>query len=77
MDTILHNVNNLFAQLGLATEESEIQAFIEAHRPLESRIALSQAPFWTVSQARFLREQIANDADWAQVVDKLDVSLRE
>jgi hypothetical protein len=36
---------------------------------------LPDAPFWTPSQAGFLREEIIGDADWAQVIDELNVNL--
>jgi hypothetical protein len=36
---------------------------------------LSDAPFWTPSQAAFLREEILEDADWASVIDELNVDL--
>jgi hypothetical protein len=36
-----------------------------------------QASFWTQAQASFLREAIEEDADWAELVDQLDVMLRK
>ena len=76
MDDSLHTIHNLFAQLGLPSSEPEIQAFIERYRPLEPNMVLSEAPFWTDSQAKFLKEQIIKDADWAPVIDSLNASLR-
>jgi hypothetical protein len=38
---------------------------------------LADAPFWSPVQSQFLREGIANNADWAQMVDTLDVRLRD
>jgi hypothetical protein len=38
---------------------------------------LADAFFWTKSQAEFLRDEILDDADWAEVVDQLDVLLRK
>jgi len=38
---------------------------------------LADAPFWSPAQSRFLREGIADNADWAQVVSELDASLRD
>jgi len=76
MENNLHSDANLFAQLGLPSSEADIHAFIQSHRPLDPKIKLSDAPFWTAAQAKFLREQIICDADWAAVVDKLNVSLR-
>ena len=37
--------------------------------------ALSEAAFWTPAQAAFLREEILNDADWAEVIDQLNAEL--
>lgn len=76
MENNLHSDANLFAQLGLPSSDADIQAFIKSHRPLDPQIKLSEAPFWTKAQAKFLQEQIICDADWAAVVDKLNVSLR-
>jgi len=76
MESNLHSMTHLFAQLGLPSEPGEIQGFIEGHRPLPPHLALFEAPFWTQSQAEFLREQIQNDADWAGIIDKFDSGLR-
>lgn len=66
----------LFAQLGLPTDEAAIHAFLQAHAPLPAGVALADAPFWSAAQAAFLREAIVGDADWAEVVDQLDAALR-
>lgn len=76
METNLHTINNLFAQLGLPSDTDEINGFIESHRPVAEGLAVSEAPFWTPSQAKFLRQQILHDADWAPVVDELNTRLR-
>ena len=75
MDTSQHNLNNLFAQLGLPSGASAVDSFILAHSPLPSALCLSDAPFWTPSQASFLREEILKDADWAEIVDGLNARL--
>ncbi len=75
MDTSLHSMNNLFQQLGLPHEDSEIESFLAAHR-LEAQQQLHDASFWSPNQARFLLEALADDADWAEVVDQLDARLR-
>ncbi|TBT33456.1 DUF2789 family protein, partial [Vibrio parahaemolyticus] len=36
-----------------------------------------EASFWTHSQAAFLKQAIEEDADWAELVDQLDVMLRD
>jgi hypothetical protein len=45
------------------------------HSPLATYVLLSEAPFWTNAQAAFLREEILNDADWAEVIDQLNARL--
>jgi hypothetical protein len=45
------------------------------HSSLATYVLLSEAPFWTISQASFLREEILNDADWAEVIDQLNARL--
>lgn len=74
MDTNFHPLSELFAQLGLPHRADEIAAFIEAHHGLTEPLA--DAPFWSPSQAAFLAEALAEDADWAEAVDHLDALLR-
>ena len=76
MDTSAHTFNSLFAQLGLPEQTVAIDAFIASHRPLPAGTCLSQAAFWTRSQRAFLEEALAEDSDWSEIVDQLDVRLR-
>ena len=75
MEAPTHSLNNLFAQLGLASDDPAIEQFIKIHRPLTTSLVLSDAPFWTSAQASFLREEILKDADWAEVIDQLNAKL--
>ncbi len=75
MEAVFHPLADLFAQLGLPNTPVEIDAFIAQH-PLVPAIALVDAPFWSVAQTQFLRESLAQDADWAEAVDHLDALLR-
>ena len=75
MDTSSHTIQTLFAQLGLANSDIAIEAFIRNNH-LPDEIPLEQAAFWSAGQAQFIREAIAQDADWAEVVDQLDAQLR-
>jgi len=75
MESSMHSLSNLFAQLGLLSDEFAIQRFIKPHSPLATNIVLSDAPFWTPAQASFLREEILNDSDWAEVIDQLNAKL--
>ncbi|WP_293936031.1 DUF2789 domain-containing protein [Iodobacter sp.] len=76
MEKFNHHFRALFQQLGLPASDGEIAAFIQQHSPLAKNMALPDADFWSVSQSQFLREQLADDADWAEVIDQLDVALR-
>lgn len=76
MHTDFPTLNSLFAQLGLPSSADEIETFINQHAPLPAAVHLAEAPFWASAQAAFLREQILGDADWAEVVDQLNMRLR-
>lgn len=76
MEKSVHPLSDLFAQLGLASEPEAIAAFIRTHAPLPEHIRLADAPFWNPAQASFLRDEINEDADWAEVVDQLNAALR-
>ncbi|PKO41319.1 MAG: DUF2789 domain-containing protein [Betaproteobacteria bacterium HGW-Betaproteobacteria-4] len=76
MQAQLHTMSNLFAQLGLPSEEAGVESFIAAHRPLENEIPLYRAPFWSDAQRAFLKEEIIEDADWSAVIDELNMRLR-
>lgn len=75
MTPSFHHFSELFAQLGLASDDAGIRAFIEQHRPLPATTLLADAAFWTPAQAALLREQLRQDADWAEIVDQLNVAL--
>ena len=77
MEQPIHGFADLFAQLGLPADEAGIRQFIATHSPLPGQVLLADAPFWSDAQARMLRETIADDADWADVVDRLDSVLRK
>lgn len=72
-----HKMTDLFRQLGLNEGPQDIAAFLSAHRPLPPGTLLADAPIWNTAQSSFLREGLAQDADWAGLVDRLDTSLRD
>ena len=76
MDPGTHKMRNLFEQLGLPARNADIARFVAAHRPLAEGIALADAPFWSAAQAQLLRDEIDDDADWAELVDQLSLMLR-
>ena len=75
MDTSEHDMAALFAQLGLPNSEIAMDNFFQNNH-LPPEVPLVNAAFWSAGQAQFLREAIAEDADWAEVVDHLDAQLR-
>ncbi|RUQ38050.1 MAG: DUF2789 domain-containing protein [Candidatus Competibacteraceae bacterium] len=76
MDTSPHNLSTLFEQLGLPSDASAITTFIHWHRPLDSRVALPHASWWTPAQVEFLVQALEEDSDWTKQVDELDALLR-
>ncbi|MEY4756262.1 MAG: hypothetical protein RJA34_1160 [Pseudomonadota bacterium] len=76
MEKTNHRFHDLFAQLGLPSDDASIQRFVAAHSPLPPTLKLHQAPFWSNAQACALLEMIQQDADWAEVADQLDLALR-
>ncbi len=75
MEQHRHTMHQLFSQLGQPSDAASIAQFISTHRPLAGEVRLSDAEFWTPTQAAFLRESIQDDSDWAEVVDKLNSEL--
>jgi len=76
METQNHSLASLFDQLGLDSTDRAIQAFIKKNAPLPASIELYKADFWNASQASFLKQSKDEDADWAEIVDQLDLMLR-
>lgn len=76
MNAPVHSLSELFRQLGLPDDEPGIAQFIATHRLPDKTVALADAPFWKGYQAAFFREELARDADWAELVDSLDSRLR-
>ena len=76
MEMTVHRFPELFAQLGLDADLESIRSFIATHATLPGDVRLEDAPFWTPTQALLLREALFVDADWAGVVDRLNLALR-
>ncbi|MDR7268478.1 hypothetical protein J2X20_001107 [Pelomonas saccharophila] len=77
MDSPFHSFSDLFSQLGLPADDAGIAAFLSAHAPLGAGVPLAEASFWTPAQATLLREELLEDADWAEVVDRLSAALQQ
>jgi hypothetical protein len=72
-----HLLSDLFSQLGLPGDSKSIEDFIKSHQPLPEEVPLSEAPFWSKSQRDLLKQAFIQDADWAPLVDQLNVRLRK
>lgn len=77
MNPPIHRFHELFAQLGLPSDELGIKHFLATHSPLAAAIHLPDAAFWTPAQKAFLHEAILHDSDWAELVDQLSSALRK
>ncbi|QPF74705.1 DUF2789 domain-containing protein [Roseateles sp. DAIF2] len=75
MEAMFHRFSELFEQLGLPSSEAEIRQFIRSHGPLPPGTPVAEASFWTPAQAQLLRDELRQDADWAEVVDQLNLAL--
>lgn len=76
MDTSYHSLENLFLQLGLDNSPTAMDQFIIDHK-LPSEKTIEAAEFWSPSQRAFIQECLAEDSDWVEVVDQLNVLLHE
>jgi len=75
MELPVHDLTTLFEQLGLDSDPASIDAFIASHSPLADDVKVSEADFWSPAQKAFLKDEIMEDADWAPIVDELNVRL--
>jgi len=71
------DMTTLFAQLGVPSDPASIDDFIASHAPLPNHVKLAEAPFWSDAQRAFLRDEWIEDAEWAPIVDELNVRLHE
>ncbi|APQ14239.1 hypothetical protein NS274_03850 [Pseudomonas oryzihabitans] len=77
MELPVHDLTTLFEQLGLDSDPASIDAFIARHSPLPDGVKVSEAEFWSSAQKAFLKDEIMEDADWAPIVDELNVRLHK
>lgn len=76
MEHMNHTFTELFKQLGLPNDATSIDAFLRLRRPLAAGTRVEDAPFWSLSQRHFLKEQLTSDTDWAELIDRLSLALR-
>ncbi len=72
----MHRFRHLFSQLGLPSHPDGILNFLTLHAAMADGMRLPDAPYWTASQATFLRESLTQDSDWTELVDQLSLALR-
>jgi hypothetical protein len=77
MNKPIHQFSELFAQLGLPNDNHSIAHFLINHASMADSERLPDAPYWTLSQAAFLRESLTHDSDWTGLVDQLSAALRQ
>ncbi|GHB75983.1 hypothetical protein GCM10008107_26790 [Psychrosphaera saromensis] len=75
MDTSVHDITALFAQLGLDNTPAGIENFIKTS-VIADGVAIENAEFWNVAQASFIADSLQEDSDWSEVIDQLDTMLR-
>ena len=76
MESQSHTLSSLFDQLGLDAKNKSVDNFITVNRTIPRNVELHEATFWNSSQASFLKQMKDEDADWAGIIDQLDVMLR-
>ena len=76
MTNQIHNLKELFAQLGLPNSERDIDRFVTRHH-LDQRQKLHEARFLNQAQKDVIRQMWLDDADWSGVIDDLDTRLHQ
>ena len=69
-------MEDLFEQLGLPSHQKAIDEFIQVHSGLAQRTHIEDAEFWSTQQADFIRNALGEDAEWAELIDQLNILLR-
>ncbi|MBU5617593.1 DUF2789 domain-containing protein [Psychrobacter sp. TAE2020] len=69
-----YSINDLFAQLGLASSDAAIDTFIE-NNPLAKDEELTESKIWDEKQRMFLQEEWKKDAVWVEIIDELNVRM--
>ena len=78
-DPVFDAAEKLASRMQVSRSQLYAQAiaeFVKTHRLDASCVNLCDAPFWNESQAHFLKEELARDANWAVVVDDLAARLQ-
>ena len=75
MESQVHPMSELFDQLGMPSDSNAIEMFIAKHKAATNNQPIDELAIWNPSQAEFLKQARAEDADWAEVVDELSARL--
>ena len=75
MDTTSNDLSHLFKQLGLPNNQENINDFVSKNK-LDKHTLMIDADCWNSSQKAFLKEALSEDAQWTEVIDQLDVMMR-
>lgn len=70
------NINMLFEQMGMDSDDAAVEAFISKNQ-LPQSVKISDATFWTDNQRKFLKEEYHADAGWIEIIDELNTRLHK
>ena len=70
------NINMLFEQMGMDGDDAAVEKFIQENQLAQS-VQLSDAPFWSDNQRKFLKEEYHADAGWIEIIDELNTRLHK
>lgn len=70
------NINMLFEQMGMDGDDAAVEQFIQENQLAQS-VQLSDAPFWSDNQRKFLKDEYHADAGWIEIIDELNTRLHK
>ena len=70
------NIKMLFEQMGMDGDDAAVEQFIQENQ-LPQSVELSDAPFWSDSQRKFLKDEYRADAGWIEIIDELNTRLHK
>ena len=70
------NINMLFEQMGMDSDDAAVEQFIQENQ-LPQSLELSDAPFWSDSQRKFLKDEYRADEGWIEIIDELNTRLHK
>ena len=70
------NINMLFEQMGMDSDDAAVEQFIQENQ-LPQSLELSDAPFWSDSQRKCLKDEYRADEGWIEIIDELNTRLHK